>query len=91
MEYLYLSECCGAPFPEPGHPDTDLCGECKDHTGAVKEPVVNTRVELKESDIDIIASFIDDHTTSDEEFFKEFTMAIFNNLGWKYYPMDKKK
>ena len=32
---MYISECCGAPFPEPGYPDTDLCGQCKEHTGGV--------------------------------------------------------
>jgi hypothetical protein len=47
--------------------------------------------KLTESDLDIISSFIDDHTTSDEAFFREFTLAIFDNLGWKYYPMDKDK
>jgi hypothetical protein len=34
---MYLSECCGAPFYEPGYPDTDLCGQCKEHTGAYIE------------------------------------------------------
>ena len=85
MEHLYLSNCCGAPFPEPGYPDTDLCGKCHEHADVLEND------KLTESSIDIIASFIDDHTTSDEEFFKEFTMAIFHTLGWKYYPMDKKK
>ena len=30
----YFSECCGAPFSEPGYPDTDLCSQCHEHTGA---------------------------------------------------------
>ena len=30
----YFSECCGAPFSEPGYPDTDLCSQCYEHTGA---------------------------------------------------------
>ena len=34
---MHLSECCGAPFPEPGYPDTDLCGQCYEHTGAYEE------------------------------------------------------
>jgi len=34
---MYLSDCCGATFPEPGYPDTDLCGQCHEHTGAYKE------------------------------------------------------
>ena len=37
---MYLSECCGAPFPEPGYPDTDLCGKCYEHTSAYDE--INT-------------------------------------------------
>ena len=35
---MYLSDCCGATFPEPGYPDTDLCGQCYEHTGAYEDP-----------------------------------------------------
>ena len=31
---MLVSECCSVPFPEPGYPDTDLCGSCHEHTGA---------------------------------------------------------
>ena len=34
---MYLSECCGVPFPEPDYPDTDLCGQCYEHTGVYEE------------------------------------------------------
>ena len=26
-----LSNCCGAPFYEPGYPDSDICTACKEH------------------------------------------------------------
>ena len=32
---MMISNCCGASFPEPGYPDTDLCGMCYEHCDAV--------------------------------------------------------
>lgn len=26
-----VSNCCGAPFHEPGWPDTDICSACHEH------------------------------------------------------------
>ena len=34
---MKVSKCCGAGFPEPGYPDTDLCGLCYEHTEAIEE------------------------------------------------------
>ena len=28
-----LSNCCIAPFTEPGWPDSDFCSECHEHAG----------------------------------------------------------
>ena len=28
-----LSNCCTAPFTEPGWPDSDFCSECLEHAG----------------------------------------------------------
>ena len=33
---MMISNCCGATFPEPGYPDTDLCGACYEHCDAVE-------------------------------------------------------
>ena len=33
---MMISNCCGATFPEPGYPDTDLCGKCHEHCDAVE-------------------------------------------------------
>ena len=33
---MMISNCCGASFPEPGYPDTDLCGKCHEHCDAVE-------------------------------------------------------
>lgn len=29
--------------------------------------------------------YIDEHTQTDEEFFKEFTVEVFKDFGWDYY------
>ena len=28
-----LSNCCTAPFTEPGWPDSDFCSQCHEHAG----------------------------------------------------------
>lgn len=28
---MIVSNCCGAQFNEPGYPDNDICGACKEH------------------------------------------------------------
>ena len=33
----YLSDCCGAPFFDPGFPDNDMCSECKEHSEPAKD------------------------------------------------------
>ena len=30
----WLSQCCNHTFTEPGWPESDFCGNCKDHSGA---------------------------------------------------------
>jgi len=37
QKIMKVSKCCGAGFPEPGYPDTDLCGLCYEHTEAIEE------------------------------------------------------
>ena len=32
-----LSNCCIAPFTEPGWPDSDFCSECHEHAGVDNE------------------------------------------------------
>lgn len=32
-----LTECCGAPFYNPGWPDIDICTSCKGHSVPLKE------------------------------------------------------
>ena len=32
-----LSNCCTAPFTEPGWPDSDFCSECHEHAGVDKD------------------------------------------------------
>ena len=32
-----VSNCCGALFHEPGWPDNDICGCCKEHADAVEQ------------------------------------------------------
>ena len=34
---MKVSNCCGAPFYEPGYPDSDICSACKEHADAVDE------------------------------------------------------
>ena len=37
---MFLSNCCGAPFYEPGYPDNDMCSACKEHADAVDDEEV---------------------------------------------------
>ena len=48
---MYLSECCGASFLEPGYPDTDLCGQCHEHTGAYDDEIGTNEDELNISEL----------------------------------------
>ena len=32
---MKLSDCCGAPFYEPGFPDNDICSSCSEHAGLI--------------------------------------------------------
>ena len=34
---MNYSECCYAPFTHPGWPDSDMCSDCFEHSGAVYE------------------------------------------------------
>ena len=45
---MKVSKCCGAGFPEPGYPDTDLCGLCYEHTEAIEgeEPLIEVIKEI---------------------------------------------
>ena len=43
---MKVSNCCGAPFYEPGYPDNDICSACKEHADAVDDEEV---LESKEA------------------------------------------
>ena len=48
---MKLSECCGAVFSEPGHPDNDLCSCCSEHTDPIEEEEPSIEViELRKND-----------------------------------------
>ena len=34
---MKISECCGAVFSEPGHPDNDICSCCSEHADPIEE------------------------------------------------------
>ena len=34
---IYVSECCGANFYEPGYPDIDICSSCGEHAGTMEQ------------------------------------------------------
>lgn len=34
---MNVSDCCNAPFHEPGWPDNDMCSKCHEHCGAVDD------------------------------------------------------
>ena len=34
---MKVSNCCGAPFYEPGYPDCDICTACKEHADHIEE------------------------------------------------------
>ncbi len=43
-----LSECCGAPFYEPGWPDNDICSDCKEHSEpSITEDNTNTMTDTR--------------------------------------------
>ena len=46
---MILSECCGVPFPEPGYPDTDLCGKCYEHTDVYDDEDIDKSPDVSES------------------------------------------
>ena len=41
---MKLSDCCGAPFYEPGFPDNDICTECKEHADAIDDRYIHKSV-----------------------------------------------
>ena len=48
---MKLSECCGAVFSEPGHPDNDLCSCCYEHADPIEEEEPSIEViELRKND-----------------------------------------
>tara|TARA_R100000750_G_scaffold45469_1_gene30525 strand:+ start:191 stop:379 length:189 start_codon:yes stop_codon:yes gene_type:complete len=44
-ELTQMSNCCMAPFTEPGYPDSDICSECFEHADIQKD--VDENRELK--------------------------------------------
>ena len=34
---MMLTNCCEAPFYEPGYPDSDICTACKEHAEPIEE------------------------------------------------------
>ena len=45
----------------------------------------NNREAITDWEVTDIIQFIDEHTESDEDFQKEFTIALFKEFGWKFY------
>ena len=45
----------------------------------------NGRSEVNDFEMTDVIQNVDEHTTTDEEFQKEFTKAVFNLFGWKYW------
>jgi len=39
-------------------------------------------------DLDTLVNNIDEHTSTDAEFFEEFTKAVFNHYGHKYFSKE---
>ena len=40
---MIVSNCCGASYAEPGHPDIDICSACGEHSDAIDQdkPSIN--------------------------------------------------
>ena len=54
---MKVSNCCGAPFYEPGYPDNDICSSCKEHADVIEqeEPsikVIEMPTEISKSAMD---------------------------------------
>ena len=45
----------------------------------------NGRAEISDFEMTDLIQNVDEHTTTDREFQKEFTRAVFNVFGWKYW------
>jgi hypothetical protein len=45
----------------------------------------NKREEITDWEVTDLIQFIDEHTDSDEDFHKEFTIALFKEFGWRFY------
>ena len=47
---MIVSNCCGASYAEPGHPDNDICSACGDHSDAIEQdkPSINV-IEIPSS------------------------------------------
>jgi len=46
---MIVSNCCGASYAEPGHPDIDICSACGEHSDAIDQdkPSINV-IEMPE-------------------------------------------
>ena len=47
---MKVSNCCGAPFYEPGWPDNDICSACKEHADAVDDEEVELLINGYDGD-----------------------------------------
>ena len=45
----------------------------------------NKREVIADCEVTDLIQFIDEHTESDEDFQKEFTIALFKEFGWEFY------
>ena len=45
---MKVSNCCGAPFYEPGWPDNDICSACKEHADAIEQAVFDYADRMNE-------------------------------------------
>ena len=50
---MKISNCCEAPFHEPGYPDNDICSKCLEHAEPIDEDTMQK---------DEIENYEDEHT-----------------------------
>ena len=49
---MTISNCCAAPFYEPGYPDNDICSKCYEHAEPMEEDETSANVtEMPVSEI----------------------------------------
>ena len=75
----WLSQCCNHTFTEPGWPESDFCGSCKDHSGAEAVITYEQFLEAKalESNAAVVA-WLKEQVAKLEEMFNEMATLATN-------------